>query len=62
VFERGTTWGEPFGLPRMKKWLKETRKLSAEKAVDDLMNRLDAHSPRKPFEDDVTVMVVRRLP
>jgi len=62
VFERGTTWGEPFGLGRVKKWLKESRKLGAAEAVDDLMERLDRHSPGKPFEDDVTVMVVRRLP
>ena len=60
VFERGTTWGEPFGLPRVKKWLKETRKLPAAEAVDDLMERLDQHAPGKPFEDDVTIMVVRR--
>jgi serine phosphatase RsbU (regulator of sigma subunit) len=61
VIERGTTWGEPFGLPRVKKWLKDTRKLSAEEAVSKLMERLDEHCPGKPFEDDVTVMVVRRL-
>ncbi len=62
VIERGTTWGEPFGMGKLKKWLKDTRKLSAEKAVEALMDRLDEHSPKKPFEDDVTVMVVRRLP
>jgi sigma-B regulation protein RsbU (phosphoserine phosphatase) len=62
VIERGTTWGEEFGMSRLRKWLKDTRKHSAEAAVEDLMNRLDAHSPGKPFEDDVTVLVVRRLP
>jgi serine phosphatase RsbU (regulator of sigma subunit) len=62
VLERGTTWGEPFGMKRTYKWLKETRKLTAEAAVQDLFRRLDEHCPKKPFEDDVTAMVVRRLP
>ena len=61
VFERGTTWGEPFGMRRVHKWLKETRKLSAEDAVRDLMKRLGEYCPGKPYEDDVTVMVARRL-
>jgi serine phosphatase RsbU (regulator of sigma subunit) len=62
VFERGITWGEPFGTKRVHKWLKESRKLSAEAAVNDLFRRLDEHAPKRPYEDDVTVMVVRRLP
>jgi sigma-B regulation protein RsbU (phosphoserine phosphatase) len=62
VIERGTTWGEEFGMGRLRKWLKDTRRDSAEAAVENLMNRLDEHSKGKPFEDDVTVMVVRRLP
>lgn len=62
VFERGITWGEPFGMKRIHKWMKETRKLSAEAAVNDLFRRLDEHAPKRPYEDDVTVMVVRRLP
>ncbi len=62
VFERGTTWGEPFGMKRLHKWLKETRRLPAEEAVRALMKRLGEHCPGKPYEDDVTVMVVRRAP
>jgi len=62
VIERGTTWGEPFGMSGLRKWLKDTRKLAAREAVDALMHRLDEHSPGKPFEDDVTVVVVRRMP
>jgi phosphoserine phosphatase RsbU/P len=61
VLERGITWGEQFGMKRIYKWLKDTRKLSAEAAVQDLFRRLDEHAPKKPYEDDVTVMVVRRL-
>lgn len=62
VFERGTTWDQPFGMKRVHKWLKETRKLPAEAAVRDLMKRLGEHCPGKPYEDDVTVLVARRLP
>ncbi len=61
VIERGTTWGNPFGMGRLRKWVQSSRKLTAEQAVNDLMHRLDEHCPGKPFEDDVTVMVVRRL-
>jgi hypothetical protein len=61
VFERGMTWGDPFGMKRVHKWLKETRKLSAEDAVRDLMKRLGEYCPGKPYEDDVTVLVARRL-
>lgn len=62
VLERGMTWDQPFGMKRVHKWLKETRKLSAEAAVRDLMRRLGEHCPGKPYEDDVTVLVARRLP
>jgi hypothetical protein len=62
VLERGTTYDGEFGMKRVYKWLKETRKLTAEAAVRDLMKRLGEHCPKKPYEDDVTVMVVRRLP
>ena len=62
VIERGTTWGEPFGLSRLKKWLKDSRRMTPEQAIDALMTRLDEHSPGKPFEDDITVMLVRRRP
>jgi len=60
VLERGITWGDQFGMKRIHKWLKETRKLTAEAAVNDLFKRLDEYAPKRPFEDDVTVMVVRR--
>jgi serine phosphatase RsbU (regulator of sigma subunit) len=60
VVERGTTWGNEFGMARVRKWLKESRKMTSKEAVDDLMRRLDEHAPKQPFEDDVTVMVVKR--
>lgn len=63
VIERGTAWGsEPFGLPKLKKWLRDWKKGPAEAAVKDLFQRLAQHESGKPFDDDVTVMLVRRLP
>jgi sigma-B regulation protein RsbU (phosphoserine phosphatase) len=63
VIERGTAWGsEPFGFARLKKWLRDWRKGPAEDAVKDLFQRLAQHEPGKPFDDDVTVMLVRRQP
>lgn len=63
VIERGTAWGsEPFGLSKLKKWLKDWKKGPAEAAVKDLFQRLAQHESGKPFDDDVTVMLVRRLP
>jgi sigma-B regulation protein RsbU (phosphoserine phosphatase) len=61
VIERGTQWGlDPFGLDRLKKWMKDWRKGPSEKAVLDLMQRLKDHCPGRAFEDDVTVMLLRR--
>ncbi len=60
VIERGATWGEEFGLDRLKKWLKESKKRTAEDAVNDLFARMDEHARGRAYEDDVTVMVVKR--
>ena len=63
VIERGTAWGsEPFGFSKLKKWLRDWKKGPAEAAVKDLFQRLAQHESGKPFDDDVTVMMVRRLP
>lgn len=63
VIERGTAWGrEPFGFTQLKKWMRDWKKGPAEAAVKDLFERLAQHEPGKPFDDDVTVMLVRRLP
>lgn len=61
VIERGATWGEQFGLERLQKWLKDSRKKPAQDAVNDLFARLDDHARGRAYEDDVTVMVVKRL-
>ncbi len=61
VIERGLGYDvEPFGMKGLRRWLKDARKLPAEQAVRDLFDRLASHCPGKPFEDDVTAMLVRR--
>lgn len=61
VIERGLGYDvEPFGMKGLKRWLKDARKQPAEQAVRDLFERLASHCPGKPFEDDVTAMLVRR--
>lgn len=60
VVERGATWGEEFGMERLKQWLRDSKKGSAEEAVNDLFARMDEHAGGRAYEDDVTVMVVKR--
>jgi sigma-B regulation protein RsbU (phosphoserine phosphatase) len=60
VFEHGTTQGDPFGFERLRTWLRETRELAAEAAVQDLVARLRAHGAGREFEDDVTIVLLRR--
>ena len=54
--------GNEFGMDRIVAWLVESREREAEASVADLIERLRAHhGSRRAFEDDVTVMLVRRL-
>jgi phosphoserine phosphatase RsbU/P len=61
VVERGTTHGAEFGMEGLLHWLRETAALPVEAAVDDLLARLRAFGGGRTFEDDVTVVLVRRL-
>ena len=61
VIERGTEHGEPFGLSRLQDWLQRWIDGPAEEAVRDLYDHLAAHTPGEPFDDDVTVVFVRRI-
>ncbi len=61
VIERGLGYDvEPFGMKGLKRWLKDARGRRSEEAIRDLFDRLASHCPGKPFEDDVTAMLVRR--
>ena len=60
VFEREDSNGQIFGRERLGEWLAATAHMPAEDAVADLINRLSEFGAGRAFEDDVTVMMVRR--
>jgi len=60
VLEQGMAGGDAFGEERLKTWLMDWREGPTADAVADLIARLSAHAGGAPFEDDVTVMLVRR--
>ena len=60
ALERENRDGEIFGIERLSEWMRESPRVPAEEAVAELMQRLAAFGGGKPFEDDVTLMLVRR--
>jgi Stage II sporulation protein E (SpoIIE) len=60
VVERAIEHEREFGMAGLTKWLTDWREGPAEAAIHDLLQRLRAQDDGTPFEDDVTVMVVRR--
>jgi len=60
VLEHGTMQDAPFGDARLTRWLRDWREGPAQDAVTDLVARLRAHAGGAPFEDYVTVLLVRR--
>src|SRR5580765_4243683 len=60
VFEREDPAGQIFGRERLGEWLRATEHLPAEDAIAELLARLTAFGDGRAFEDDVTVMLVRR--
>jgi sigma-B regulation protein RsbU (phosphoserine phosphatase) len=60
VFEREDANGQIFGRERLGEWLGATAQMPAEDAVADLLQRLSEYGEGRAFEDDVTVMMVRR--
>jgi sigma-B regulation protein RsbU (phosphoserine phosphatase) len=60
VLEREDAKGEIFGLERLGAWLTESATLSCEEAVAELLRRIGEYGDGRAFEDDVTVMLVRR--
>jgi sigma-B regulation protein RsbU (phosphoserine phosphatase) len=60
VLEQGMEKGEAFGEERLRAWLADWREGPCADAVADLVARVSAHAGGAPFEDDVTVMLVRR--
>jgi len=60
ALERGTTAGHAFGIERLGAWLTAWRDGPAREALDDLVKRLRDHGDDAPFEDDITLVFVRR--
>jgi len=60
VFEREDASGEIFGRERLEAWLRATAAMPAEDAVADLLRCVVEFGGGRSFEDDVTVMLVRR--
>ena len=60
VIEREDAGGHIYGRERLGDWLGATLQMPAEDAVGDLLTRLADYGGGRPFEDDVTVMMVRR--
>ncbi len=61
VLERENAGGEIYGLDRLGAWLGESANTPCEEAVAELLRRLAEFGGGRPFEDDVTVMMVRRI-
>ncbi len=60
VIEREDGKGEIFGLERLSAWLAASAGTPAEDAVAELLHHLSEFGDGRPFEDDVTIMMVRR--
>jgi sigma-B regulation protein RsbU (phosphoserine phosphatase) len=60
VVEAGTRRGEAFGAERLAEWLRAWREGPADEAVGDLLERLRGFGGGTAFEDDLTVVFVRR--
>jgi stage II sporulation SpoE-like protein len=60
VIEHGDARGEMFGEDGLRAWLVAWRDGPADAAVADLVSRLKAHGGAAAFEDDVTIVYVRR--
>jgi len=60
VIEREDGSGAIFGLERLGEWLRQAAEMPCEDAVADLLRRLSEFGDGAPFEDDVTVVMVRR--
>jgi len=60
ALEHGMTAGDAFGIERLQDWLTEWREGSAREGLEDLVARLQQHGRNAPFEDDVTLVMIRR--
>lgn len=61
VIERGAEHDHEFGSARLMDWMAAWRDGPSTLAVSDLLDRLRHFGDGGPFEDDVTIVMVRRL-
>jgi sigma-B regulation protein RsbU (phosphoserine phosphatase) len=61
LVERKDTRGRDFGLPRLRRLLRQTDGATAHETVEALFAACDRHAGRAPSRDDITVVVVRKL-
>ena len=62
IIEAQSPRGDFFGFERLEKTLKELpKKITAEKAVDRILEAVNRHLGDSPPQDDVTVMVIRSI-
>jgi sigma-B regulation protein RsbU (phosphoserine phosphatase) len=60
VIEREDAKGRIYGLERLGQWLRGVADAPSEDAVAGLMTELRDFGGGTPFEDDVTILMVRR--
>lgn len=61
ILERPDPGGEFFGVERVRSLVREHLEASATEILDRLFGAADAHGEGRPWDDDATVVVVRRL-
>jgi len=61
ILERRDARGEFYGEERLEAAVREAREASAEELVEQIFSATAAHGQGRPWEDDATLVVVRRL-
>lgn len=60
IIERVRCDGEQFGLPRLKELVREQRAMSAEQILKVVFERVFEFGARAPWEDDATLVIIKR--
>ncbi|MGH7452000.1 MAG: PP2C family protein-serine/threonine phosphatase [bacterium] len=61
IFERLNRAGEQFGIPRLKKLVLKNQHRSAQEIMDLIFNTVFDYGQGKSWEDDATVVVIKRV-
>jgi sigma-B regulation protein RsbU (phosphoserine phosphatase) len=61
IFERLNRAGEQFGIPRLKKLVVKNQQRSAQEIMDLIFNTVFEYGHGKNWEDDATVVVIKRV-